>query len=94
MNKEQQENAMSQIIAKCWADESFKQRLLAEPMATLKEEGVEFPEVIVIHALENTDQVYHFVIPAKPTDLSDDDLVNVAGGACGSSWHGKGSPKQ
>ncbi len=80
MNKEQQENAMSQIIAKCWADESYKQRLLAEPMATLQAEGLELPEGLSIKVLDNTSGVFHLVIPTKPTDLSEEELDRVAGG--------------
>jgi len=80
MNEEQGKK-MSQLIAKCWADEGFKQKLLANPAATLKAEGVELPAGLSVKALENTDKVFHLVIPAKPTDLSDEDLIKVAGGA-------------
>jgi hypothetical protein len=80
MNPEEQGKKMSQLIAKCWADEGFKQKLLADPAATLKAEGVELPAGLSIKALENTDKVFHLVIPAKPTDLSDEDLDKVAGG--------------
>ena len=34
---------MSQIVAKCRADEGFKRKLLSDPAATLKAEDVEFP---------------------------------------------------
>ena len=33
MNQEEQGKKMSQLIAKCWADEGFKQKLLADPAA-------------------------------------------------------------
>ena len=71
---------MGQLIAKCWSDEGFKQKLLADPMATLKADGAELPAGLTLKAVENTDKVFHLVIPAKPTDLSDDDLDKVAGG--------------
>jgi nitrile hydratase alpha subunit len=80
MNQEAQGKKMSQLIAKCWADEGFKRKLLADPAATLKAEGAEWPAGLSIKALENTDKVVHLVIPAKPTDLSDEDLDKVAGG--------------
>ncbi len=82
MNQEDQSKKIGQLIAKCWADESFKQKLLADTMATLKAEGSELPAGLTVKAVENTDKVFHLVIPAKPTDLSDDDLDKVAGGAC------------
>jgi hypothetical protein len=90
MNQEEQSKKINQLIAKCWSDESFKQKLLADPATTLKAEGVELPAGLTVNAVENTDQVFHLVIPAKPTDLSDEDLDKVAGGvkdtACGCSF--------
>ena len=83
MSNEEQGKKMQQIIAKCWSDESFKQELLADPAATLKAEGVELPAGLTVKAVENTDKVFHLVIPSKPTDLSDDDLDGVAGGYMG-----------
>jgi hypothetical protein len=71
-NKEQQGKTIGQVIAKCWADDGFKRRLLANPAATLKAEGVELPAGMSVKALENTDKVFHLVIPAKPADLSKD----------------------
>jgi hypothetical protein len=81
LNKEQQGKKMGQIIAKCWADEGFKRKLLADPAATLKAEGVDLPAGLSIKAVENTDKVFHLVIPAKPAgsaDLSDAELDKVA----------------
>ena len=84
MNQQvQQANAQAktqQLLAKCWADEGFKQKLLTDTMATLKAEVVETPAGLTVKAFENTDHVFHLVIPAKPTDLSDEDLEKVAGG--------------
>ena len=81
MDQEQQSKKMGQIIAKCWADDSFKQQLLAEPMATLKAEGVELPEGLAVKALENTANVFHLVIPNMPTELRDEELDAAAGGS-------------
>jgi len=80
MNQEEQGKKMGQIIAKCWADEGFKRKLLADPAPTLKAEGVELPAGLSVKALENSDKVFHLVIPAKPTELSDKDLEEVAAG--------------
>ncbi len=80
MNQQEQSKQIGQLIAKCWADEDFKQKLLADTMAMLKAEGVELPADLTVKVVENTESVFHLVIPAKPTDLSDDDLDKVAGG--------------
>ena len=82
MNQEEQGKKISQLIAKCWADEGFKQKVLADPAATLRAEGMELPADLSYVAHENTDKVVHLVIPAKPTDLSDEDLDHVVGGTC------------
>lgn len=68
MNMAQLERKMSHLISRCWADEGFKQKLLADPAATLKAQGVDLPPGVTIKALENTDNIYYLVIPAKPTD--------------------------
>jgi hypothetical protein len=73
-------NQYQQLIAKCWADEAFKQRLLDNPAETLKAEGMELPEGMRVQAVENTAQVLNLVIPARPTDLSDEELDGAAGG--------------
>jgi Nitrile hydratase, alpha chain len=82
MNQEEQGKKISQLIAKCWADEGFKQKILTNPVATLRAEGLELPADLSFVAHENTDKVFHLVIPAKPTELSDEDLAHVAGGTC------------
>src|SRR4029078_1363291 len=80
---EEQAKKMGSVIAKCWSDDGFKKKLLADPAATLKAEGVKFelPEGMTLKAVENTVKVYHVIIPPKPTELSEDELDMVAGGA-------------
>jgi hypothetical protein len=89
LTQKQQEHTMNdqgkeigKIIAKCWSDEAFKQKLLADPAATLKAEGVALPAGIQIKAIEDTAQTVHLVIPANPTELSDEQLDSAAGGFC------------
>jgi len=82
MNQEEQAKKMGQLIAKCWADETFKKKVLSDPVSTLRAEGVELSAGVSYVMHENTEKVVHLVIPAKPTDLSDEDLAHVAGGTC------------
>ena len=78
---------MGEVINKAWSDEGFKARLLTETMAALKENGIYIPEGVTVKAVENTDKVFHLVIPPKPqpVELSDADLDKVAGG--GYCWN-------
>lgn len=80
MNQEDLGRKMSRIVAKCWLDEGFKKMLLADPSAVLQAEGVELPAGLSLKAVENSDKVFHLVIPNRPADLSDEDLDKVAGG--------------
>ena len=80
MNQETKNQKMSQILAKCWSDAAFKASLLADPVAVLKAQGVEVPAGVQVRVVEDTDQVVHWVLPAKPGALSDADLEGVAGG--------------
>lgn len=81
MSNEQLNQKIGQIMARCWIDEDFKQRLLRDTSAVLREQGMEVPEGVSVNIVENTDQVIHYVLPPNPkTELSDADLDTVAGG--------------
>ena len=80
MSQAEHSKQIQKIIAKCWSDEPFKQRLLADPAATLQAEGVSIPAGVSVNAVANSDRVLHLVIPARPTELSDEDLDKVAAG--------------
>jgi hypothetical protein len=80
MNQVEQDRKMAQIVARCWSDEDFKQKLLADATSALKAAGIELPPGKSIKAVENTDAVAYLFIPPKPTDLSDATLDRVVGG--------------
>ena len=81
MNQEEQSKKISQILAKCWSDESFKQKLLKNTAETLKEEGFNIPSDCTVQVLENTEKTFHFVLPLNPNaELSDSALEAVSGG--------------
>ena len=79
--QDQQAKAYGRLVAKAWSDEAFKQRLMADPAAVLRAEGVTVPPGTDVRLVENTDKVVHLTLPAKPAgDLSDEQLGQVAGG--------------
>jgi hypothetical protein len=55
-----------QVVAKAWADDKFKARLLKDPAGVLKEHGLEAPKGTTLRAVENTAGVHHIILPAKP----------------------------
>jgi hypothetical protein len=84
MNEKQnkQQNPMGKIIAKALKDENFKKKLIADPEAVLKAEGVEVPEGITLKAVEDTENTRHIVLPSLSSELSDEEIARIAGGGC------------
>ena len=78
----EQDNPLQKIITKCWEDEAFKERLLADPAATLAAEGVQVPEGITVHVAVDAADVRTLVIPLPPTtELGDEELDGIAAAA-------------
>jgi hypothetical protein len=65
------ENPIQKIIVKFWEDERFKKRLMADPRAVLKAEGVPVPDGIALNMVEDTTQARTLVIALPPERLSD-----------------------
>src|SRR5262245_36680786 len=81
-----------QLVARAWSDEAFKARLLTEPGQALAEAGIAVPAGYAIQVHENSENVVHLTLPAKPSEeLSDEQLDAVAGGATGGSVGTAGS---
>lgn len=81
MEPQERARKVAKIIAKTWIDEGFKAKLLADPAATLKEEGVELSPGAEVRVVEDTPNVHHFVLPAKPAgqEVSEEQLADVVG---------------
>lgn len=66
----------NQVIQKAWEDPSFKQRLLSDPKAALKEAlGITLPESMKLKAVEEGSDELYLVIPQSPA--SNDKKANV-----------------
>ena len=74
-------NTWGAIIAKCWEDEAFRKRLIADPGATLAAEGVLLPDGVSVAVVEDTASVRHLVLPATGAGgpLDDRALDGVVG---------------
>ncbi len=74
----QQRRRWGRIVARAWDDDDFKQRLLAEPEAVLREAGIEVPPGIEVRVEEGEEvgDTTCLRLPPKPAsdDLIDDDL--------------------
>lgn len=80
----EQKNALAHLFAACWKDEALKARLMSDPKAVLAEYDMPLPDGIDVIVVENNDNTVHITLPAKPsTELSDEQLCEVAGGCSG-----------
>ncbi|MGG1551843.1 MULTISPECIES: NHLP leader peptide family RiPP precursor [Paenibacillus] len=60
----------AQIIQKAWEDEAFKQQLLANPKAALKQAfNITIPDDIKVNAVEETSTEFVLVIPTNPAKV-------------------------
>jgi hypothetical protein len=67
-DQKEQQKQWAKIVAKAWADEDYKQRLMEDPAAVLSEEGMPVPEGVDIKVVEATDKQAWMVLPPKPED--------------------------
>jgi len=78
----EQENPLQRIVTRCWDDEAFKERLLADPAATLAAEGVKVPEGMTVNVAVDSETVRTLVIPLpRAGALGDGELFAMSGGA-------------
>ena len=53
----------ARVVAKAWADEGFRARLLADSRSALAEMGIEIPaETPLLEVVENTEDIHHLVV--------------------------------
>ena len=74
------------LIERSLQDDAFRQRLLADPKATVEQElGTQLPEGVRVEAVEETADTIYLVLPSASApggggELSDWELEAVAGG--------------
>jgi hypothetical protein len=93
MTAQQTTKEWGRIVARAWADDQFKDRLLAEPAAVMREHGLEVPtgtqvKVVEDAALATDTDICHFVLPARPAvELQEEEF---AGSVAAGVWGGCG----
>jgi uncharacterized metal-binding protein YceD (DUF177 family) len=63
------EKEWAKVITQAWIDEEFKAKLLADPKAVLKAEGIEFPEDIKLNITEAKEDELNLTLPLKPQSM-------------------------
>jgi hypothetical protein len=72
----------SQVVARAWCDQEFKERLLSDPRNALAEHGMDVPEGTEVQVVEGAEvkvedagQARRFTFPiAPPDELTEEDL--------------------
>lgn len=64
------EKQWAKIIAMAWLSDKFKSRLLEDPVAVLRENGIEFPQGIRINIIEGKRGEINVTLPPKPENLT------------------------
>ncbi|MBI3531528.1 MAG: NHLP leader peptide family natural product precursor [Burkholderiales bacterium] len=80
MSQDSFESIMHRIVLRCWADAELKAQLLADPVAVLQAQGLQVPAGVQVRVVQDSAQVVHWVLPSRPSELSDAALEAVAGG--------------
>jgi len=61
----EQRKLWDRIVAKAWADEDYKKRLLADPAGVLRAEGMNLPEGLDVRVVEATENQAWYVLPPQ-----------------------------
>ncbi len=78
-----QDQTYAKIIAHAWKDARFKEKLLKNPKAALKEMGIDVPANFEVRVIEEKANSMTLVLPKAPMEsqeLSEKELQNLAGG--------------
>jgi hypothetical protein len=82
---------ISEIRAATATDAALKARFVADPMAVMKERGVELPSGVVLETHDSAENVPAEAVltfpPPKPGALSDAELEMISGGGYGGWSH-------
>jgi hypothetical protein len=84
MTKEEFQQELSPLVTRAWSDDEFRQRLLSDPEAVLRENGIKMPAGTKPRFAMDGDSVSFECIPETPADespLREDALAAVVGGA-------------
>lgn len=67
---QQQSRLWAKVVAKAWADEAYKSKLVNDPAAVLQAEGLAVPPGAQFKVVEDTANLRHLVLPAMPDDAA------------------------
>jgi Nitrile hydratase, alpha chain len=69
--------SLATVIEKAWTDDSYKEALVADPEAVLSSEGISLPQGVRLRVVEDTGEMIHLVLPARPVSAQDLKLYDL-----------------
>ncbi|MBI5524049.1 MAG: NHLP leader peptide family natural product precursor [Desulfarculus sp.] len=77
-NRQDQGRLWAKVVARAWADEIYKKKLISDPAVVLKAEGIEVPQAAQLKVVEDTTTLRHLVLPAMPAEAAslDEDALS------------------
>ena len=74
---EEWRNTWAQIVVKAWTDERFCARLLAEPKAVAREEGLALPKDIQLRVVQHGGaRIMELPLPPRPDELDETEVID------------------
>ncbi len=64
------------IVAEAWADDAFRQRLIADPKAVLAERGIEIEEEVEVQVVQGQKNVRYLLLPPKPEGEDETEILD------------------
>ena len=74
----------SQVLARVWSDETFKERLMRDASSALREFGIKAPSGVEFRVVENTDAVTYITLPPRPAE-DESELAAISAGLASST---------
>lgn len=80
-NNKQKKEKVIQVLKKAQKDKAFRKRLIDQPEATLKQEGIDVPHGMHVKFLEKQKDTYYYLLPSEYEELSEEEAMRMVGGA-------------
>jgi len=71
-----EQSAVAEVVSRAWHDTAYRERLIADPKATLADAGLNVADAVSVTVVEDTDELRHLAVPA---DAGEDQVADLIG---------------
>lgn len=89
------QKALANVAARALTDENFRRDLINDPIRIFEDNGVYFSAGRRVEVLQNTDDIYYFILPNSPEGIEQSDVQSYTSmiGEGGNSSLDTGGPR-